>query len=176
MCVFGWLRLVEKIEKIVLKIEKCYTPFKNINSWLSCDTYLYVCSFWSTKWATWACSRLVQIWHRDWVWQQRAEIWYRWKKKIPQEFSFKLSFFFFYSLVKPPFLVLFKDTFAVNYSWQRSNSILWVGGGEAFISYMSGTGRKDFLLQKWHWELNKFTLKETCSNQRLFFTSFKTLV
>lgn len=47
------------------------------------------------------------------------------EKKIPQEFSFKLSFFFFYSLVKPPFLVLFKDTFAVNYSWQRSNSILW---------------------------------------------------
>lgn len=163
----------------MLKIEKCYTPFKNINSWLSCDTYLYVCSFWSTKLATWACSRLVQIWHRDWVWQQRAEIWYRWKKKnkIPQEFSFKLSFFFFYSLVKPPFLVLFKDTFAVNYSWQRSNSILCGGmWGEAFISYMSGTGRKDFLLQKWHWELNKFTLKETSSNQRLFFTSFKTLV
>lgn len=141
MCVFGWLRLVEKIEKIVLKIEKCYTPFKNINSWLSCDTYLYVCSFWSTKWATWACSRLVQIWHRDWVWQQRAEIWYRWKKKIPQEFSFKLSFFFFYSLVKPPFLVLFKDTFAVNYSWQRSNSILWVGGGWSI-----------HFLHEWHWQ------------------------
>lgn len=171
MCVFGWLRLVEKI---VLKIEKCYTPFKNINSWLSCDTYLYVCSFWSTKWATWACSRLVQIWHRDWVWQQRAEIWYRWKKKNPTGVLFQVKFFFFYSLVKPPFLVLFKDTFAVNYSWQRSNSILW--GGEAIISYMSGTGRKDFLLQKWHWELNKFTLKETSSNQRLFFTSFKTLV
>lgn len=174
MCVFGWLRLVEKIEKIVLKIEKCYTPFKNINSWLSCDTYLYVCSFWSTKWAMWACSRLVQIWHRDWVWQQRAEIWYRWKKKNPTGVLFQVKFFFFYSLVKPPFLVLFKDTFAVNYSWQRSNSILW--GGEAIISYMSGTGRKDFLLQKWHWELNKFTLKETSSNQRLFFTSFKTLV
>lgn len=47
------------------------------------------------------------------------------EKKIPQEFSFKLSFFFVYSLVKTPFLVLFKDTFAVNYSWQRSNSILW---------------------------------------------------
>lgn len=48
------------------------------------------------------------------------------KKQIPQEFSFKLSFFFFfYSLVKPLFLVLFKDTIAVNYSWQRSNSILW---------------------------------------------------
>lgn len=96
------------------------------------------------------------------------------KKKNPTGVLFQVKFFFFYSLVKPPFLVLFKDTFAVNYSWQRSNSILW--GGEAIISYMSGTGRKDFLLQKWHWELNKFTLKETSSNQRLFFTSFKTLV
>lgn len=103
MCVFGWLRLVEKIEKIVLKIEKCYTPFKNINSWLSCDTYLYVCSFWSTKWP-----------------REHAVDWYKSdtgtecdnkelkfdideKKKIPQEFSFKLSFFLFLFPSQTPF-------------------------------------------------------------------------